>query len=198
MPRATTAKTDAIEAAARLFDRSGYHGAGLAEILEASGAPRGSFYFHFPGGKEELGVAAIRHAGGQVTAMLHAAAAKDPDPVAILGRVSRALAKWLEASGYTQGCAVSNVALETANGLPALREACDQQYDDWVKALRASIIQAGCASKDATALARTTVAGIEGALLLCRAKRSTAPLRDVTAVLSDLLRDRTTGRSRRA
>ena len=187
MPRTTTAREDAIAAAARLFDRSGYHGAGLAEILEQSGAPRGSFYFHFPGGKEELGVEAIRHAGGQVTAMLHAAAAKDPDPVAILGRVSRALAKWLQASDYTQGCAVSNVALETANGLPALREACDQQYDDWVAALRKPIVDAGCPRAEATAVARATVAGIEGALLLCRASKSTAPLRDVTKVLSRLL-----------
>src|SRR5215217_433320 len=184
MPRTTTAREDAIAAAARLFDRSGYHGAGLAEILEQSGAPRGSFYFHFPAGKEELGVEAIRHAGGQVTAMLHAAAAKDPDPVAILVRVSRALARWLEASDYTQGCAVSNVALETANGLPALRGACNEQYDAWVKALRDPIVQGGVARADATKLARTTIAGIEGALLLCRASRSTAPLRDVTETLS--------------
>src|SRR5215208_5735442 len=154
MPRTTTARDDAISTAARLFDRNGYHGAGLAEILEQSGAPRGSFYFHFPGGKEELGVAAIRHAGGQVTAMLQSAAGKDPDPVAILHRVSTALAKWLEASDYTQGCAVSNVALETADGLPALREACDEQYDAWVKALRTPIADAGVPTPEATKLAR--------------------------------------------
>src|SRR5829696_5567914 len=110
MPRTTTAREDAIATAARLFDRSGYHGAGLAEILEASGAPRGSFYFHFPGGKEQLAVEAVRHAGGQVRQMIEASAARDPDPVAILRRLSRALTRWLEASGYTQGCAVSNVA----------------------------------------------------------------------------------------
>jgi TetR/AcrR family transcriptional regulator, lmrAB and yxaGH operons repressor len=198
MARTTTARTDAIEAAARLFDRNGYHGAGLAEIPEASGSPRGSFYFHFPGGKEELAVEAVRHNGAQVMAMIEAATAKDPDPVAIVGRVSRALARWLEASDYTQGCAVSNVALETANGLPVLREACQEQYDAWVAALAGPIADTGRSRREATRLARTTLAGLEGAVLLSRASRSTAPLRDVAAVLSEMLRARTSARSRRA
>ena len=193
MARTTTARTDAIEAAARLFDRAGYHGAGLAEILETSGAPRGSFYFHFPGGKEELGVEAIRNAGAQVRAMIERSAAKDPDPAAMVGRVSRALARWLEASDYTQGCAVSNVALETANGLPALRAACQEQYDSWIEVLRGPYKAAGISPREATRLARTTLAGLEGALLLCRASRSTDPLRDVTRTLSELLNARVAG-----
>lgn len=198
MPRTTTARADAIEAAARLFDRRGYHGAGLADILAASGAPRGSFYFHFPGGKEQLGVEAIRRAGGQVVELVEAAVARDPDPVAVLGRVTRGLARWLERSDYSEGCAVSNVALETAEALPALREACADQYDAWVRAFAAPLAGAGVPRREATRLARTVVGGIEGALLMCRASRSTEPLHDVSSVLCDVLRARTSGRSRRA
>ena len=57
-----------VWAAAKLFRRQGYSGTGLRDILAASGAARGSLYHHFPGGKEEIGAAAVTAAGGLVTA----------------------------------------------------------------------------------------------------------------------------------
>ena len=38
----------------------------LNEIVRRSGAPRGSLYFHFPGGKEELAAAAMERTGEQL------------------------------------------------------------------------------------------------------------------------------------
>ena len=49
-----------LKKAADLFQRQGFHATGLKQILEESGAPRGSLYFHFPGGKEQLAVEALR------------------------------------------------------------------------------------------------------------------------------------------
>ena len=51
-----------IEATARMLQHRGYHGTALSDILEASGAPRGSLYFHFPGGKDQLAIEATRAA----------------------------------------------------------------------------------------------------------------------------------------
>ena len=48
--------------AAELFQKQGYSGTGLKQIIEESGTPRGSLYFHFPGGKEELAVEALQYA----------------------------------------------------------------------------------------------------------------------------------------
>src|SRR5271155_2092973 len=53
-----------IERAAILLAKKGLQGASFSEILEASGAPRGSLYHHFPGGKDELVLAALSLAGG--------------------------------------------------------------------------------------------------------------------------------------
>ena len=79
MPRASDARSRLIRVAAALFRQRGYDGIGLAEILQASGAPKGSFYHHFPGGKEQLAEACIAHAGEQVGALIDAAMAEAPD-----------------------------------------------------------------------------------------------------------------------
>src|SRR5882757_8086763 len=52
-----------VDSTVDLFRRQGYSGTGLKAILTAAHAPFGSLYHFFPGGKEELGVAAL-HAGG--------------------------------------------------------------------------------------------------------------------------------------
>ncbi|TGW02048.1 TetR/AcrR family transcriptional regulator, partial [Mesorhizobium sp. M2D.F.Ca.ET.145.01.1.1] len=57
---ATDTRTRMIEATALLLRRRGYHGTSLNDILTASGAPRGSLYFHFPGGKDQLVIEVTR------------------------------------------------------------------------------------------------------------------------------------------
>src|ERR1700749_2535691 len=52
-----------LSATGVLLRRQGYAATGLSEIVDRSGAPRGSLYFHFPGGKEELAVAAMERSG---------------------------------------------------------------------------------------------------------------------------------------
>ena len=63
MAKAPDSKEKTLLAAAKLFRRQGYHGTTLHDILAAGGAPRGSLYFHFPSGKEEIGTAALALAG---------------------------------------------------------------------------------------------------------------------------------------
>src|SRR6201995_645706 len=61
MPRRSDARERAVAAAERLFRIQGYTATGLSEILKESGAPKGSFYFHFPRGKAQLAEEAIDH-----------------------------------------------------------------------------------------------------------------------------------------
>jgi TetR/AcrR family transcriptional repressor of lmrAB and yxaGH operons len=64
-----------IRAGVELFQAKGYHGVGVAEILEAAAAPKGSFYHHFPGGKEQLAVETLAWLEGEVTGFLDGLAA---------------------------------------------------------------------------------------------------------------------------
>ena len=59
-----------IEQAVILLARKGPQGASFNEVLQASGAPRGSLYHHFPGGKDELVLAAMDAAGQRAAALL--------------------------------------------------------------------------------------------------------------------------------
>ena len=70
MTRKTDARVRAIDTAERLFRIQGYTATGLSQILQESGAPKGSFYFHFPRGKAQLAEEAIDHYIAKRTAVL--------------------------------------------------------------------------------------------------------------------------------
>ena len=59
-----------VRAAATLFRRNGFAATGINEIVEVSGAPKGSLYHYFPDGKDQIAEAAIRFAGAGLVATL--------------------------------------------------------------------------------------------------------------------------------
>jgi TetR/AcrR family transcriptional repressor of lmrAB and yxaGH operons len=183
MPRTTTARSDAIATAARLFHHQGYHGTGLAQLLAESGAPKGSFYFHFPGGKEELAIAAVEVSSGAVEELIMSAAERARDAPDVVRRTGRAIARWLEESDFVEGCAVATLAAEAAGTSPALRDACEKAYARWRELFAAAFRERGLPATPARELATLTVAALEGATLLARTARRADPIETVTAML---------------
>src|SRR4051794_41132503 len=101
-----------VAAAGRLFCRQGYEATVGKEIAREGAAPMGSFYFHFPGGKEELGVAALRQ-GGEDFADLLRSTLEQAEPVHdAVADCALVLADRLEASDWLDGCPVATTALE--------------------------------------------------------------------------------------
>jgi len=188
MPRTTTARADAIATAARLFHHQGYHGTGLAQVLAESGAPKGSFYFHFPGGKEQLAVEAVKASSTTVEALITNAAERARDAPDVVRRAGRAIARWLEESSFAEGCAVATLASEAAGTSPALREACEKAYARWRQLFADALRQRGIAAVPASELATLTVAAIEGATLIARTERQADALKAVTAMLETQVR----------
>lgn len=187
MPRTTTARDDAIASAADLFRRQGYAATGLEEVLAASGAPKGSFYHHFPGGKEELAVAALAFSGAGVRGLLDRAASQAPTPGALVTAIAAKQAKDLLDSGYQLGCPVATVALELAGSSEVFAAASSAAFGSWMVPLAARLEAAGRQPAQARRLARWALAGLEGALLLARADRDATVVTDAAAITARVL-----------
>ncbi|WP_285575029.1 TetR/AcrR family transcriptional regulator [Actinoallomurus iriomotensis] len=165
-----------IEATRDLIEAKGYHGTGLNEVLAASGAPRGSLYHHFPGGKDQLVGEALTRAGKEIDALVRelssGAAGADELVHALLG----ALADRMEAADYAKGCPVATVALEVSATHEPLRRICADVYGAWERALADALCAEGRPADEAEELSGTVLALIEGALVLARARRSRTPV----------------------
>jgi TetR/AcrR family transcriptional regulator, lmrAB and yxaGH operons repressor len=160
-----------IERTAVLLAKKGLQGASFSEILEASGAPRGSLYHHFPGGKDELVLAAIEHAGAQALGVLDRLSGKPAREVA-----EAFLSLWrsvLARSDFSAGCAV--VAVTVAAESPDLRAQAAEILGSWREKLATLFVEGGIPKKKARAVAASLVAACEGAVILARAEHSFEP-----------------------
>ena len=176
MAKASDSKGKTLTAAAQLFRRQGYHGTALHDILAAGGAPRGSLYFHFPGGKEEIGEAALRLAGEAVRQAIAQAAEKSENAEGFLVRIVRAMASDLERSGYMEGCPIATTALETAAQSEVLGAASRDAFRKWELEITRGLFRFGMTSGDAGLVATMVLGQLEGALLLARTYRSPEPI----------------------
>lgn len=174
-------------AAAVLLQRQGYHGTGLAEIVSLSGAPRGSVYFHFPGGKEELAVVALQTSGAEWRERIEAVIDGAPDLGAAVAGVCEMLAQELAASDYAHGCPLATVALEASVTSEAVRATVAAHYQGWIDAIAKRLVAAGAPEEMAQRTAGFVLAAVEGGLLLAKVQRSTQPLLDVAAGLRALV-----------
>ncbi len=175
-----------LAASVRLFRQKGYAGTGLSEILQESGAPKGSLYHYFPGGKAEIGAEAVQLAGKTVTRTLNDLAAKTDGPGTLVSRYLNLLAGWMAASDYRDGCPITTTLLETVPEHEAIREAGATAFAAWVRVLEESAVAAGIPQDRAARLAHFTISALEGALVQCRVSGDSAPLRLVAEELSGL------------
>ena len=170
-------KKTMIERTAVLLAKKGLQGTSFSEVLAASGAPRGSLYHHFPGGKDELILAAVGLAGDQALAVMDRLAGKSALEIA-----GAFLALWrmvLEKSDFGAGCAA--LAVTVAADTPELLDRAAGVFRGWRTRLSALLAEGGVPPKRAAALAATLIAAAEGAVVLARADHSFEPF-DLVAV----------------
>jgi TetR/AcrR family transcriptional regulator, lmrAB and yxaGH operons repressor len=188
MAKATDSKEKTLAAAALLFRRQGFHGTALHDVLAAAGSPRGSLYFHFPGGKEQIGEAALDLAGEAVRSKIAQAAQASPNAAAFLTGIARAMAADLQQSDFCNGCPIATTALETAAQSDVLRAAARRAFQSWEQEIARGLTRFGAKPEDAAISATSILSQIEGALLLARTYRSIEPLRRAEAAVKLLAR----------
>lgn len=183
MVRRTDTRQRMLDTAADLFQTQGYHATGLTQLTTAGGAPKGSLYFHFPGGKEQLAAEAVKLSSERTGELLRAIARDAPDAPTAIDRAVNALASFLSESDFRRGCPLATVALDAAAESEPIREACADGYSSWHGVLAEHLAGHGLSPERADELATVVLAAIEGGLLLARTRRDVTPLRAVAAHL---------------
>lgn len=187
MPAKAKHRDTIVSAAVTLFRRRGYSGTGLNDIVELSGAPKGSLYHYFPNGKLSIAEAAVRVAARSSTRTIEELAGKHKS----LGRIVRAyaelLAGWMKASGFRDGSPVATVLLETAPDDAAITAAGREAYAERRGLLSQRLIAKGVPATRAKRLAGLVTSAFEGSLIQSRVEQSEAPIIDAAMELEKLL-----------
>lgn len=183
-----TTREQIIETTCHLLEAQGYHATGLKQILDESHAPKGSLYYYFPAGKEELTEEAIEKNGKLIEARIRASMDTITEPAEAIRQFIHNLAGYVEASGYQKGGPITTVALETATTSERLSRACERAYQAWQDAFRDKLRQGDYSEEEATALANMIIVSIEGGIILCRTYKSRATLENVAQQVYRLLK----------
>lgn len=176
-----------IETTARLVQSRGLHGVSLSDILSESGAPRGSLYFHFPGGKSELILEAVRSGIEEATEALRECLAGADNPAEGVQHFFRIVARELVDSDYAFGCPVAGIVLGRPDVGSELERTCQAAFDQWARMYRDALMAAGIAPGRAGRLAMTVLASLEGALMMARGEQSPTPIDEVGEEVSQLI-----------
>ncbi len=160
-----------VTATLELFRRQGYNGTSLSQVTAAAGAPTGSLYHHFKGGKDDLTVAVLASAGGTYLELLETVWEASPDPEAAVSAFFDGAADILEATDFIDPCPIGTVAREVASTNEPLRIAALDQFELWIAAVRQRLVAAGLDEATAQELAVTLVGAIEGAFVVARTAR---------------------------
>jgi TetR/AcrR family transcriptional repressor of lmrAB and yxaGH operons len=178
----TASKAKIIAATLDLLRRAGLAGAGINNIVAVSGAPKGSVYHFFPGGKHELVAAALRQAEGAVGEGFRTIFSGDAAlPQKVLA-LFQATAERIEATGFTRGCPVAAVTLDIDDLSENLRAIGNAVFATWRQIIASGLHDIPAAERNK--VAQLILATLEGALILARAQASTDPLLETGGLLA--------------
>lgn len=175
MAKLSTARTDLIDAAVELFAVRGYEGVGVAEMLETAGAPRGSLYFHFPGGKEEIAVEAIHRFGEDAALQFRALGETEVTLEQFVERVFKSVAKGAKERCFNGSCPLMAVAADVGRSQGDLGTAVHEAFASWEREIVAAAMQRGLTQRNAADFASALVTALEGATVLSKSHGTTAP-----------------------
>lgn len=181
----TDTRSRILQAAYRTLRKRGYHASGLTDILELAQAPKGSMYHHFPGGKEEMGVAVVEIIANDILVIFSA-----PPTLSTAQLLQVAGQELVEVTQHTQFeiCAMFSSFVAESHSSPKLAQAVSQAYTRMLDALEARLRQDGFSQSEAADLAKIVIALLEGGSMLSQAQRDVSALRLAVAQAAQLCR----------
>ncbi len=180
-------KNRILMTAARLFQQQGYHATGLNQIVADSAAPKGSLYYYFPGGKEELAIAAIGLIRDEIGKRIRRFLAGIDDPTEAIQSLIKEMIKEFDRPEYIIHCTVSLLTLEVSLLSEPLRLACMECVEEWEHAFIEKLERNGYDAERSKKLGTLIQSMIDGAMISSLGKRSMEPLLHVAEQIPLLL-----------
>jgi AcrR family transcriptional regulator len=177
-----------VASAALLIRERGAQPTAIADVLEHSGAPRGSAYHYFPGGRTQLLCEAVDFAGDYVAAKI----VKGSRGLDVLDDLVRNYRDQLSRTDYRAGCPVVAVTVEAGDPDEPHRtgpviERAAKVFSRWTGLIEQRLTADGITASRAEELAMLITTSIEGAIVVARASRDLKPLDLVHRQLRALL-----------
>lgn len=173
-----------VRTAAVLLREHGVAGTTIDRVLAVSGAPRGSVYHHFPGGRAQLLSEAVEFATDSIIEL--AGAAGEGGPAVALDAFVALWREQLIASDYRAGCPVVAVVVDSDPALPELTEQAGEAFGRWQSVLARMLGERGMTATSADRLALQSLCILEGAVAVSRARRGISPLDEAAQAIRTL------------
>lgn len=185
-PRKSDSRQRMVRSTVELLREHGANATSIDRVLAHSGAPRGSVYHHFPGGRTQLIEEAVALAGSTMSGVIDSAIQAE-DPVDAIDTFFAHWCSQLTENTFRTGCPIVAVAVETNDDAPQLAHAAGEVFAGWQGAFEALFRRHGLPEERSRSLAGLIVAAEEGAVVMCRAQQSTAPMKAVAEEVRSLL-----------
>ena len=176
-----------VRSTSRLLRTQGYAATGLNQVMAEAGAPKGSMYFHFPGGKVELAAAAVDLFAARATAGMRARLEEHATVRDAVCAIFDAYIDHLDRTAYAEGCAVATVALDAASTNEVLAAATGRAFHAWTDMLAEALVAEGRDQAEAHSLATLVIATIEGTITMAKGQQSTEPIAAAREALRTIL-----------
>lgn len=176
-------KSRIIDIATALFQKKGYMGVGLNEILKECKITKGALYHHFPNGKEELLIACLESMNEAITTDIEDIFKRySTTQEAAQGMIEKLVADF-DQKGTVTGHTFISIVSEIASVSEPVRDACSALYAR-IQGIYADKLKAdGISEEDANRMALMMTAMIEGGIMLCLTKKTSEPLKTISQAL---------------
>jgi AcrR family transcriptional regulator len=174
---------------AQQLRRAGVTATGLRQVVAEAGAPRGSLQHYFPGGKDQLVTEALQWSGSWAADRIgrHLAGMRRPSPSRLFTAMVDDWDADLRGRDFERGCPVAGAVVDCADTNPAVRQAASAALETWRRPITDALVTMGRTRRRAETLSTLMLCALEGAIVLARAQRDTAPLRLVARELAPVL-----------
>lgn len=178
-----------IEIATNLFQQKGYKGVGVNEILKECNLTKGGLYHHFPGGKEELLIACLQSMNKAITEDIEVIFNQYPSTIEATQAMISKLIAVFDQEGTIAGYTFNSIVSEMASLSEPVRNACSSLYTKIQGIYAAKLIDDGFSDVKAKSIALMMTASIEGGMMLCLTEKASEPLKTISSVLPNILKE---------